>query len=515
MGVGPNTGGGGGGGRSSNKSNSSSSAITQQHNVQNHQHKFTPLKKTMDPMMVQQPGSAAVRDGTAKMVWTYVGALVALVLLIIVAVLVVEAVNRKKKSGCSTPQNTTPQNTTPRNTTSRLSVKHTQTQPTLTQPMPPLAPLTWSDAEGAYMIQLFLGVGPVQLVLDTGSCQVSAKVDGCQWTQCTGEEGGVKEQAECTTQACPCEQGDCTLHYYKPSSQGYPLQAGSHGYSSTMKYGSQEDHVSHVMDKVVIPKLLLTCPQLLLQKDARGPSRLLHAAQPQEHAVSADMVVHQVHRIKGTSTSNMFGLARPDTQHRSSKRTPVVLDKLFDAMKTHATDAKVWSLLLFVNHGWWALGSIPCFQHKQVMPLIDPPAFRAFVTKFYIVPLTRMEVGPTLDMMRRVPRAPSYIVIDTGTTYTYGSTRLGTALDKLGYDERSWYVRFTLGTAVLLFHPHQLKDPDFPDSSVIQCTPGRTLDGFDSIFSGTHVLLWGAYMMRNMYWEFNLSNNTVGVEVMA
>ncbi len=460
--------------------------------------------------MEQQPGSLAVRNGTAKMVWAYVGGLVALVLLIIVAVLVAEAVS-KKQAPCLTP--TQPKPTTP-HITSRLSIKRNPTMPvpTPTQPMPPLAPLSWSDSEGAYMIQLFLGTGPVQLVLDTGSCQVSAKVDGCQWTQCpdNGEEG-----KGCTVQACPCDEGDCTMHYYKPSTSGSPLQAGSHGYSNTMKYGSQTDEVSHVMDKVVIPKLLLTCPQLLHASHSRGPSRLLHQGNPsQDSSLSADMVVHQVHRIKGTSTSNMFGLARPDhTPH--PQRTPVVLDHLFRAVDTRDSDSKVWSLLLFEKHGWWALGSIPCFSDKQMMPLIDPPAFREFVTKFYIVPLTRMEVGPTLDTMRRVPRAPKYVVIDTGTTYTYGSTRLGTALDKLGYDERSWYVRFTLGTAVLLFHPHQLKDPDFPDSSVIQCTPGRTLDAFDTIFTNTHVLLWGAYMMRNMYWEFNLRAKTVGVEVVA
>lgn len=442
------------------------------------------------------------------MVCAYVGGLVALVLLIIAAVLVGEAVSKTRGK-----RPTAAQPNQPGTSTSRLSIKRTHTPPP--QPMPPLAPLTWSDSEGAYMIQLFLGTGPVQLVLDTGSCQVSAKVEGCQWTECADDRGGEEGAHGCTVQACPCDQGDCTMHYYKPSSQGAPLQPGSHGYSNTMKYGSQTDQVSHVLDKVVIPKLLLTCPQLLHAPHTRGPSRLLHQKNPsQDSSLTADMVVHQVHRIKGTSTSNMFGLARPDrTPH--TQRTPVVLDHLFRALHTHNTDSKVWSLLLFEKHGWWALGSIPCFRKKQVMPLVDPPAFREFVTKFYIVPLTRMEVGPTLDTMRRVPRAPSHVVIDTGTTYTYGSTRLGTALDKLGYDERSWYVRFTLGTTVLLFHPHQLTDPDFPESSVIQCTPGRTLDTFDTIFADTHVLLWGAYMMRNMYWEFNLHTNTVGVEVVA
>ena len=128
-----------------------------------------------------------------------------------------------------------------------------------------------------------------------------------------------------------------------------------------------------------------------------------------------------------------------------------------------------------------------------------------------------IEAGPTVALMKPIAssKCPQYCVVDTGTTYTYGSERLGSSLDKLGYDERTWFVRFTLGqkgqAVELLLTPEQLRDPDVPGSSVLQCWTGRTLDGFDDMFSGANVLLWGAYMMRNMYWEFDVGRNRVGV----
>ena len=59
----------------------------------------------------------------------------------------------------------------------------------------------------------------------------------------------------------------------------------------------------------------------------------------------------------------------------------------------------------------------------------------------------------------------------------------------------------------------QMKDPDFPSTSVLQCTEGRTLDDYDTIFpSNLNVMLFGALMMRNCYWDFDLNNMRVGVQ---
>ena len=426
------------------------------------------------------------------------GSLVGAVLLIVAIVLLVDAL------GCSSKKKRRdPTVTTPPTARSRLSLDDASMRD-----MPPLAPLTWSDAEGAFMIQLSIGSGQVDLVLDTGSSQVSAKVDGCEWTQCP--EGRDGASTGCSVQACPCDKGDCTLEYYRPSHASSALvNAGTYGYSTTMKYGSQEDTVTHAVDRVTIPKVVVTCKQLL-----SGGATRFSRGRTGEESVSAEMVIHKVHRIKGSSTSNMFGLARPELTGGGGgqvKQPVAVLDKLFDG-----TGEKMWSVLLYQKTGWWALGRIPCFA-PAYMPLIQPRAFSQFVTKFYVLPIISIEAGPTVQLMRPIAasKCPKYCVVDTGTTYTYGSERLGSSLDKLGYDERTWFVRFLLGegkqVVELLFTPEQLRDPDIPGSSVLQCWTGRTLDGYDDMFSGANVLLWGAYMMRNMYWEFDLGGNRVGV----
>lgn len=418
------------------------------------------------------------RNLVEKMTWVWVGGMVGVILLIVVGVLIADARAHKpnpKHVVLPATQSTGK---------SRLILNDAV--------LPPLAPLTWNVAEGAYMIELLLGDARVLCVLDTGSSQVSAKVRGCQWTQCDAQQ--------CTTQDCPCDDGKC---HYTPSANSYTLAAG-HAYDSVMKYGSQEDTVTHMVDTLVIPKVSLTCAQLF-QPAAHASMHMQRA----QHGVRADMVVHQVHAIQGTSTSNMFGLARPSADGATA---PAVLDKLFQA----TAQPKVWSVMLQGKTGWWALGSLPCFVNKQSMPLLDPPLFRSFVSKFYVVRLLGMRAGPSLGTLATVSAAPKYAVLDTGTTYTYGHELLGASLGKLGYDEQTWYVQLLLGDrrkpVTLTFSPEDMQDPEVPHASILQATPGRTLATFHDLFQGNNVLLVGAYMMRNKYWEFDLGANTVSVE---
>lgn len=445
-----------------------------------------------------------------RLVYGCIGGLVGVVLLIVLAVVLVDAYKKKKREGgggSGVKAVAAKVNGGAKWVQNRI---HTAVRARLnatgqsgSSEMPPLAPLWWDKQEGAYMIQLYMGDGPVSLVLDTGSSTLSAKVNGCVWTQC--EEGGGK----CTTKACPCSGlgggSNCELHYYKPSAAGYPVANSE----AVMQYGSQEDTVSQYVDKIVIPKLSLTCQQLV-QGSKRMDNRLLmRLMQSSNRALTANMVVNQVHRIKGISSSNLFGIARP-------YGNAVVLNKLFEAVGHGA--ARVWSMLLMKHSGWWALGAIPCFDNKHVMPLVEPSGFKQYVTKFYILPVLSMQAGPTMQDLAFVSSraAPQYCLVDTGTTYTYGSVHLGAALDKLGYDERTWYVRLTLGDkrapVQLTYSSDQLRDPDMRDSSVLQVTDGRTLANFHDLFGNMNVLLLGAYMMQNMYWEFNLSAHTVAVQ---
>jgi hypothetical protein len=381
--------------------------------------------------------------------------------------------------------------------------------------MPPLAPLWWDKDEGAYMIQLTVGKGPVELVLDTGSSHVSVKGEGCMWTNCSAGDDA------CETKQCPCGvdtngngRQECTLHYYQPAGEAIKPGERGAGTSTTLVYGSQEDSVKHYLDVVSISRLPLSCSQLMsrtpqTQSDA---SAARFATVEDAHHIK-DVVVHRVYYIKGASSSNLFGLAQPPlSRTHTSDGGVVLLERLY------GQDPIVWSMVLRDQGGWWAMGAMPCFNNVTTVPLVDPGAFAQYVTRFYVVDIHSVEAGPTLDSMVAVKGkgVPRYLVIDTGTTYTYTSKLFGEALDKVGYDERAWYFRITLGPdsapVALTYTPAQMRDPEFPTASVLQCTPGRTLDNFDSIFPRASVMLLGAYMMRNCYWLFDLGNKQVGIQ---
>jgi len=370
----------------------------------------------------------------------------------------------------------------------------------------PVAPLRWDSEEGAYMIQLKLGAGVVELVLDTGSSQISAKGQGCTWTSCD-EDDGLGSGA-CTTKPCPCTHDDCSRYGYAPT--GVLLKPGEHdaGIKTKLVYGSQEDTVSHYLDEVSLP----CSPTSPLQT---SPVRSRADVNMTNEYLLGSMVVHFVHHIKGASSSNLLGLARPPLPGKKNEYENgkfVVVEKLF-----HEKGIAVWSLLLEKDSGLFALGSLQFqFPPLTYIPMVDPPSFSNFVTHFYIVNILSLETGPDLKHMTRIKKnSPEYCVIDTGTTYTYGCTALGDQLRKLQYNETSWYLRLTLGTkkksVTLTYSPHDLVDPEFTSSSVFQCEAGKTLPDFDDIFPSRNVLLFGAMMMQNMYWEFDLTHQQIAV----
>ncbi len=349
--------------------------------------------------------------------------------------------------------------------------------------MPPVVPIWWDDSEGAYMIKLQVGKGPIECVIDTGSNQLSAKGSSCQWTSCDDDS--------CSTQSCPCGldakgrvRKDCTQLMYQP--------LGEHmGTGAVLTYGSQQDTVQHWQDDVNIPCIQLSCPELM--------STIGHLGMKADSYQSIqDIMVHLVTHIQGSSASNLFGLALPKDD-----------DSLIHNL--YPNGDMCWSLVLRNGGGWWAMGALPCFTNVQYIPLIDPPPFRSFVTQFYVVPLTSLWVGSNAgDMVQVQKGVPKYCIIDTGTTLTYGSVKLGKALKQKGWEEKSSYIKLVLGQVEMTWSPKQLADPDDQDLSILQVTKGRTLDDFDNIFPFGALLL-GVLMMRNCYWEFDCVHHRLGV----
>jgi len=371
----------------------------------------------------------------------------------------------------------------------------------------------WDEGEGAYMVILVVGGGVVELVLDTGSSQLSVKGQGCMWRNC---EDGDK----CTMTKCPCGTSvpleACEEHYYQPT--GRRLMPGETtgggmlaGVSTKMKYGSQTDTIEHYLDTVAVPVGSHTgddvCTALL-----QPPNVNMFESSPSTRYVG-ELIVHRVSHIEGTTTSNLLGLARPNggnAEHGSH----VVLDRLFDA-----SGEKVWSMVLYPRGGWLGVGALSCFASSpqlQRIPLIQPDFFKHFLTSFYVVNVHGIEVGRSFSQLTSVKNIPKYCVIDTGTTSTYGSVRLGTSLSRAGYIPHKSVFRLHLGTPNTSILTLDYTAPQLVDASgdtILNVWPGQTLDDYDVIFPNSKggVLLLGVLMMTNMYWEFDLNTKTIGV----
>ena len=388
------------------------------------------------------------------------------------------------------------------------------------------APLRWDTDEGAFMISLGVGYNRMELVFDTGSSQVSVKGEGCQWTSCeeTANDGEDVESTEvCVVQNCPLGGED---NVYKPTSGKY-VQPGENGAGTSvvLTYGSQEDTVKHYVDTIYLTKLPpshtgdAACDMLLTSPN------LVHARSLPQHAIE-NIIVHNVTAIKGTSTSNLFGFSRAPINDAfvTENGAFALIEQIFGGAKGDTTHR--WTLVLRAKYGWLLMGAPPlCFNFSPVdyVPLVTPTAFKDFVTHFYIIPILSFETGPSLDKLRKVARqvAPTHCIIDTGTTLTYGSPKLGPAMRALGYNEADGVVRITLGnnrhsgTHTLTYTPDMLVDPEFPGTCLLQVDPATTMSDYNSIFNGENVLLFGILMMTHSVWDFDMPGQRVGIKRLA
>lgn len=356
-------------------------------------------------------------------------------------------------------------------------------------------PLTWDEDEGAWMITMQLGKSSVELVLDSGSGQISAKGNQCKFTTCEGDT--------CITQKCPCGKNsngrarkNCSAHSYTPSGQRLdPGQDGA-GLDTVLSFGTQDNSVIHYKETVSLEMASLSC------SDFSTPPQTALAT----HMVTfpEDIVVHLIHAIKGTSSSNICGISRP-----TRTGVPVIMSYMLAGAPEHT-----WSVILHKRGGWFAIGALSeCFA-PEYCPLLWPPAFSNFNTRFYVVRLKSLQVSRSGDAPFRTLSAkdtPEFLVLDTGTTCSYAPPELGAKLRAIDWREQHSSMRLVLENGVQLTYNNQdLQDPDDPLRSVFNCDPHTTLEDFDSIFA-VPTILFGAVMMRGMYWEYDLDRERVGI----
>lgn len=318
------------------------------------------------------------------------------------------------------------------------------------------------------MITALIGGNNVDFVLDTGSSDLAAKGPGCVWERCDGKG--------CESKTCPC--GRDVYGNPKKSCDVYTgtgVAAGEY----VVEYGSQTNTVRPFNDDLTLLMSDWSC-------DVPTPSH------PKTQTIRYPVIIHQVTRIDGTSTSNLFGLARPP--HRTSF--------------LYAISHPVWSLTLFQRYGYFTQGRVLCYPPLGYTPLLSPSEFRNYATHFYLVGVDAILVGPHLDALTSVTPAPKYLLLDTGTTYTYMRTNVGKSMRASGFRCGRSYLQIVLqGGLRLTYTPHDLLDPYDTKQCILQFE-----DTFDLLFSeNMNVCLFGVLQMIGMNWEFDINRHRLGL----
>lgn len=348
---------------------------------------------------------------------------------------------------------------------------------------PLTVPLTWDADEGGYMITIHIAGNWIPLVFDTGSSHISAKGLNCQWRQCN-------TQGTCTVTSCP------TTSSYVPRG---PQVSMNNLHSTLLEYGSQKSKVTHHIESFSLLDLRPNCADFVRAGNFKTVQEFLQLLYPTgvNKVDFGPTLLFNIYSIEGSTTSNIFGLAQDNEPNRQS-----VLDAFFPDDGIHP---RVWSIACQPEHGVFALGALRCYGPPQFVPLLVPSGFQKFLTLFYTVKLHRITVitGGTRKSVRAAA-LPKFVVLDTGTTYTYCNSALVQGLQKAGYVKGQSSVHLALGSAVnnvtLEYAPSQLHNAFLTD-----------LQDLDNMFNGTPVLLLGIEQMFHFYFEYNLTTQMLGI----
>ena len=375
-----------------------------------------------------------------------------------------------------------------------VSKLNTMYKPYDSNHLPLTVPMTWDEEEGGYLITLNLDGHWIELVFDTGSSHISAKGLHCEWKQCS-------EDGSCTVQSCPKTSS------YVPRG---PQVSVNRQTNSLLEYGSQKSSVTHHVEPFAVFDLRVNCADFVRAGNFQTVQEFMEKLFPSQLGGApltafGPTLLYNIYSIEGSTTSNIFGLAQ-NNDAEAAQGTPSVLDALFPTTGAE----RVWSIACYPKHAFFSLGPLRCAPEAQrvpkFVPLLQPSVFQKFQTKFYIVKVKDIVVNRGKSVKRS--SLPKFAVLDTGTTYTYCNQQLADGLKMAGYQAGKSNVQLVLGSAVnnvtLHYEPAALKNAFLTD-----------LPEMTSMFNNVPVILLGIEQMFNFYFEYNLTQQMLGISDLA
>jgi hypothetical protein len=350
-------------------------------------------------------------------------------------------------------------------------------------PLPLTVPMSWDDDEGGYMVIINVSNAWVELVFDSGSSHISAKGLNCQWKQCD-------DSGNCTLSSCPKTSA------FIPRGPQVSLNKQS---SSLLEYGSQKSSVTHHVESFSLLNLHPNCADFMRAGNFKTVPEFLEKLYPlgASTVTFGPTLLYNIYLLEGSTTSNIFGVAQDNEPHNQS-----LLDAFFPPSSNLP---KIWSITCRPSHALFSLGPLRCYGTPKFVPLLFPSAFKKFLTIFYIVRLREVRVinGSEKKSVKKSV-VPKFVVLDTGTTYTYCNSALAAGLTAAGYNRPTSHVELVFGSSVnnltLHYKPQMLQNAFLTD-----------LTELDSMFGNVPILLMGVEQMFHFYFEYNLTTQMLGI----
>jgi hypothetical protein len=396
-------------------------------------------------------------------------------------------------------------------------------------------PLYWTGT--TYMVSMVVGTSSVTAVFDTGSSEFVVGMTGC--VSCTSTTYNPTASPTAVLLIDPRLAAAANILNLTPETVS---KYATILCRSQAAYVSQTDSIQMYQDVVTFPRRKLTVDDLC------GPGGGAMTAAPNTQPVTDDLVVSAfpvgaVYEVTGSSNLNVLGMSAvlsvtkvdvdgvsmylmPSCQTilKPAHESPVVSAL---AMHYGPTEALVWSQYIMPGDagGWLVFGpmAIPCLrpQYVDLVPRLPDAedGIPSTPMRYYVVAVRSMVVLHMDGTSTVLSDAPTYLVLDTGTTQFMlpGEAGVQTILDM---DPTSDVLAVTLGdkasTVTLRYSGAALGLGSAPDyaPSATQAAPIVTVlpASSASIFSSKlDVGILGCTAMRGLYMEYNLTALRVGI----
>jgi hypothetical protein len=369
-------------------------------------------------------------------------------------------------------------------------------------------PLRWDPQALVYMVTLQVGANTVDAAFDTGSALFVVATSAC--SSCTG---ALYDPAA----------SKASLALYDPRGAKNTLC------QSVIAYGSQTDTITMFRDTLTFARKSLAQPSVLCT--TKSPSVALRVAGAGPTFVVDAFPVAGVTNNTGSSSLNIFGMSSVLSVSRLGKyyllpscqlsTQPADESAMLQAVAGYLANTApnvdmVWSMALDESGGFFLFSALrlPCLDVcytplVQSLPTANSELSRS-PRRYYVVRVARWVVTSN-GVTRALPGAPAQLVVDTGTTNCMLPAAAAAVMSGLsGGDVAVLTLASAPSTTCAPTLTFTAASTTFGAAGipVFSAMPDDLSQTFSSDGS---VGILGATAMRGLYFEFNLTQQRLGV----